>query len=137
MGETHQMIGEVHGEPLAAGQVGARVRVPLTGTPGPHWSRAFTAYLMQDLAGHGHIGHLHLNHVVQGRDLVLDGVEESEAEALGACLHRAVDAANGACANDGAPDPPNMSPREAAAIAERVKIRVAAAGPAETTASPR
>ena len=122
MGETHQMLGDVRGEPLGAGQVGARIRVPLTGTPGPHWSRAFTAYLMRELAGHGHIGHLQLNQVVQGRELVLDGVEADEAAALGSCLQRAVEAANGACENDGAPDPANMSQQEASAIAERVEI---------------
>ncbi len=125
------MIGDVRGEPLAEGLVGARVRVPLTGTPGPHWSRAFTAYLMQDLAGHGNVGHLHLNHVVQGRDLVLDGVEDSEGAALGACLRRAVEAANGACENDGAPEPANMSLQEADAIAHRVQIE--AEDPAELT----
>jgi hypothetical protein len=131
MGETHHMIGEVHGEPLAAGLVGARIRVPLTGTPGPHWSRAFASYLMQDLAGHSHIGHLHLNQAVQGRELVLDGVEDGEAAALGACLRRAVEAANGACVNDGAPEPANMSPQDAEAIAQRVQIR--AEDPAEVT----
>jgi hypothetical protein len=124
MAERHHMIGDVRGEPLAAGLVGARVRVPLTGAPGPHWSRAFAAHLVQDLVGHGHIGHLHLNQVVQGRDLVLDGVEDGEAAVLGACLRHAVEAANGACMHDGAPKPANMSPQEAAAIAHQVHVRV-------------
>ena len=137
MAETHQMIGDVRGEPLAAGLVGARVRVPLTGTPGPHWSRAFSAYLMRDLAGHGHIGHLHLDHVVQGGDLVLDGVEETEAPALGACLLRAVEAANGACENDGAPHPANMTVGEADAIARRVRVRAEDPAQLEMAAAPR
>ena len=124
MSETHHIAGDVCGEPLAAGQVGARVRVPLTGTPGPHWSRAFTAYLMQDLAGHSHVGHLHLGQVVQGRDLVLDGVEDGEAAALGPCLKRAVEAANSACVDDCAPEPPNMSPQAAQAIAHDVRVSV-------------
>src|SRR5215213_7076244 len=97
MGETYQLIGAVRGEPLAAGRVGARLRVPLTGTPGPHWSRAFSSYLAQDLTGHCAVGHLHLNDVVQGSELVLEGVEPGEAPALGECLERAVDAANRAC----------------------------------------
>lgn len=123
MTETHHMIGDVCGEPLAQGRVGARVRVPLTGTPGPHWSRAFTAHLTQDLMGHGSVGHLQLANVVQGRELVLDGVEDCEAAALGACLQRAVEAANGACASEPPPEPPNMSSREAAAIAHEVRVR--------------
>ena len=117
------MNGDARGEPLARGVVGARVRVPLSGTPGPHWSKAFTAYLTQELIGHGHVGHLHLDNVVQGRELVLDGVEDGEAEALGACLSRAVDLANGACENDTAPEPANMSPQAADAIASKVEIR--------------
>ena len=116
------MIGEARGEPLAAGVVGARLRVPLSGTPGPHWSGAFTASLTQNLAGHRHVGHLRLDHVVQGSELVLDGVEEGEAAALGACLQRAVDAANGACANDAPPEPANMSPQDADSIAGKVEI---------------
>jgi hypothetical protein len=123
MTEKHRMMGDVRGEPLARGRVGARVRVALTGTPGPHWSRAFTAHLTRDLMGHGSVGHLQLAHVVQGRELVLDGVEDCEAAALGACLQRAVEAANGACANDRPPEPANMSPQEAEAIAHDVRVR--------------
>lgn len=69
--------------------------------------------------------------MVQGRKLVPDGVEDGEAAALGPCLRRAVEAANRACVNDGAPDPANMSPQEADAIARQVQIR--AEDPAEMT----
>jgi len=120
--ETHHMTGDACGEPLASGQVGARIRVPLTGTPSAEWSRAFTAHLVRHLTGRHHIGHLHLDHVVQGRNLVLDGVEDREAGALGTCLHRAVEAANGACVEDRPSEPANMSRQEADAIAQRVEI---------------
>ena len=130
MGTTHHMTGEVYGEPLAAGRVGARVRVPLTGTPDPHWSRAFTAYLTRELTGHGHVGHMRLHDVVQGRELMLDGVEADEAATLGACLERAVEAANGACKTDEAPHPTNISREEAEAIAGRIEISSAATAPA-------
>jgi hypothetical protein len=119
--ESHHMTGGACGEPLAPGQVGARVRVPLTGTPSAEWSRAFTAHLTQHLTGHHHVGHLHLDHVVQGSDLVLDGVEDPEAGALGTCLHRAVEAANGACHDDRPSEPGNMSRQQADAIAHQVE----------------
>ena len=45
MSETHQIAGAPRGEPLAAGRVGARVRVPLTGAPSPRWSRALCGHL--------------------------------------------------------------------------------------------
>jgi hypothetical protein len=123
MSETHQITGDPCGEPLAAGRVGARVRVPLSGTPGPRWSHALSAHLAHELIGHSAVGHLHINEVVQGRDLVLDGVEPREAPALGDCLQRAVDAANRACAHVGeAPLAANMDQPAAEAIARQVEI---------------
>jgi hypothetical protein len=59
---------------------------------------------------------------VQGRDLVLEGVEDCEADALGSCLRRAVDAANGACVEDRPCEPGNMSRPAADAIARQVAI---------------
>jgi len=120
MSESHQLNGEVHGEPLPSGRVGARVIVPLTGTPGPKWSRALTAHLVQDLTGHRAVGHLHVRDVVQGRTLVLEGVEAQEAAALAPCLRRAVELANRACEHDPAPCEANMSCDEAEAIAQDV-----------------
>jgi len=120
--ETHHMTGDACGEPLASGQVGARIRVPLTGTPSAEWSRAFTAHLVRHLTGRDHVGHLHLDHVVQGKDLVLEGVEGPEAAALGTCLDRAVEAANCACLDERPSEPGNMSRQEADAIAHQVEI---------------
>src|SRR5215211_8538025 len=121
MSETHHIAGKARGEPLSVGRVGARVRVPLSGTPSPRWSRALGAHLANELTGHAAVGHLHLDEVVQGSELVLEGVEEREAPALGECLHRAVAAAN-ACMHDaGEPPPrPNMPQPEAQRIAVQV-----------------
>jgi len=118
MGERHELTGQVHGEPLADGRVGACVRVPVTGTPSPRWSRALTSHLSTDLMGHAHVGHLRLSGIVQGRDLVLEGVEDAEAPALGRCLHDAVAAANRCCEGDEPSPPANMSGERAAAIAQ-------------------
>ena len=96
MSETHQIAGTPRGEPLAAGRVGARVRVPLSGPPSARWSRALGGQLANELTGHTAVGHLRLGEIVQGSDLVLDGVEECEATALGECLQRAVAATNAA-----------------------------------------
>ena len=118
MGERHELTGRVHGEPLDEGRVGARVRVPLTGTPSPRWSRALIGHLSGDLTGHAHVGHLRLGDIVQGRDLVLEGVEDPEAPELGRCLRGAVTAANACCDGDEPCPPPNMTREHAQAIAD-------------------
>ncbi len=121
MPETHQIADGVRATPRAAGNVGASLRVPLTGAPSPRWSRALTAHLATDLTGHAAVGHLRIKDVVQGSELVLDGVEEREAPALGRCLRVAVDAANRACAADEArPNPCNMDQSKADSIAREV-----------------
>jgi hypothetical protein len=53
---------------------------------------------------------------------VLDGVEEGEAPALGACLERAVDAANACVDDDAAPAPTNMQRDVAERIAGGVRL---------------
>jgi hypothetical protein len=120
MSETHQITGSPRGEPLVAGRVGARVRVPLTGAPSPRWSRALCAQLANELTGHAAVGHLRLGEVVQGSDLVLDGVEEREAPELGACLQRAVAAANASVETE-PPRSANMPQATADAIAVQVQ----------------
>ena len=119
MSETHQIAGAPRGEPLAAGRVGARVRVPLTGAPSPRWSRALCGHLANELTGHAAVGHLRIREVVQGSDLVLEGVEEGEAPALGACLERAVAATN--AAPDPA-EPPSVNMPQAAADSIAVQV---------------
>jgi hypothetical protein len=121
MTETHQISGAPRGEPLAADRVGARVRVPLSGgAPSPRWSRALGAQLTNELTGHTAVGHLRLGELVQGSDLVLDGVEESEAPDLFACLERAVAAAN-TCVADDPSRPANMPQARADAIAKQIR----------------
>ena len=137
MSESHQINGAVHGEPLPSGRVGARVVVPLSGTPGPRWSQVFTAHLAQDLTGHRAVGHLHVNDVVQGRALVLEGVEDREAAALGRCLRHAVELANRACGSDPAPCVANMTPRQAQEIAEEVEQELGAQARGPVTAGAR
>jgi hypothetical protein len=129
MSESHQLAGEVRAEPLPSGRVGARVIVPLTGTPGAKWSRALTAHLVQDLTGHGAVGHLHVSNVVQGRTLVLEGVEAEEAAALGPCLRRAIELANRACHDEPAPCDTNMTCGEAEAIAHDVATELVTPAP--------
>jgi hypothetical protein len=122
MTETHQISGAPRGEPLAAGRVGARVRMPLTGAPSPRWSRALCARLANELIGRAAAGHLRLGEVVQGSELVLEGVEEPDARVLGDCLERAVAATNAAV---GADPPPSANMPRAAAEAIAVQVRPA------------
>jgi hypothetical protein len=121
MSETHHIAGAARGEPLPEGRVGARVCMPLSGTPSPRWSRALSAHLANELTGHPAVGHLQLDEVVQGFELVLEGVEERQAPALGHCLVRAVEAAN-ACVPEAreARPPVNMPKAEADRIAVMV-----------------
>jgi len=47
-----------------------------------------------ELVGHATVGYLRLNEIVQGDQIVLDGVEHQEAPALAVALCRAIDATN-------------------------------------------
>jgi hypothetical protein len=100
MSETHHIVGLARGEPLSPDRVGVRVRFPLSGSPSPRWSLALRARLTLELAGHKAVGHLRLNDIVQGQEIVLEGVESEEASQLAGAVERAVDAANGDCAKD-------------------------------------
>ena len=94
MAESHRVAGPPRGEPLDAGRVGARVRIPLSGTPTARWSRVLTARLSTALMGHPAVGHLGLEGLVQGGDIVLEGVEAKEAGRIGPALAGAIEAAN-------------------------------------------
>ena len=73
-----------------------------------------------EFTGHRNVGHLVLNEAVQGHEIVLDGVEAGEAEALADVVERAVEATNRACA-DLPDDSVPLKPREEAdAIARTV-----------------
>jgi hypothetical protein len=124
MAEIHHVAGPPRGEPLPAGRVGVRVRIPLSGTPSPRWSRVLTARLGVALTGHPAVGHLELGQLVQGADIVLEGVEADEAGRIGPALDAAIDAAN----RDQKPDEagreaaPNMTQEEADAIAGLIHV---------------
>jgi hypothetical protein len=119
MTEEHRIAGEPHGEPLPEGRVGVRVRVPLSGCPSPRWSRDFSARLANELVGHAAIGHLQLNGVVQGDQLVLDGVEDAEAPQLSVALRRAIELTNAACPSE-RPAAGNVPQSRADATAHRI-----------------
>ena len=120
MAENHTIVGPATGEPLPVGRVGVRVRIPLSSAPSRRWSHDLSARLTVEFTGHVNIGHLVLNDVVHGREIVLDGVEAEEADTLADAVQRAVEATNRACAN--APDDSiPLKPREEAdAIARTV-----------------
>ena len=120
MAEEHSIVGPARGDPLPVGQVGVRLRIPLSGAPSPRWSRDLSARMTAEFTGHAHVGHLVLNDVVQGHEIVLDGVEAGEADALADAVERAVEATNRACA-DAPDDSIALKPREEAdAIARTV-----------------
>jgi hypothetical protein len=119
MPEEHQIVSESHGEPLPAGRVGVRVRLQLSGCPSGRWSSVLSANLYREFLGHAAVGHLRLNEVVQGDEIVLDGVEENEARTLAGTLRRAVDATNKALKRETNPTT-NVTQHDADAIADEV-----------------
>ena len=120
MAEEHTIVGPARGEPLPVGHVGVSLRMPLSGAPTRRWSRDLSARLTAEFTGHANVGHLVLNNVVRGHEIVLDGVEAGEADALANAVERAVEATNRACA-DAPDDSVPLKPREEAdAIARTV-----------------
>jgi hypothetical protein len=118
MSEQHRIIGEARGEPLPADHVGVRLRIPLSGCPSRRWSLDLSARLTNELVGHPAVGHLRLNDVVQGNELVLEGVERREVPALATALRRALDATNAARPDD--EDPRRRPAEEADQIAQDI-----------------
>jgi hypothetical protein len=104
MSEHHHIVEMARGEPLPLGRVGVCVRFGLSGSPSPRWSRDLKARLTRELVGHAAVGHLRLNDVVQGHEIVLEGVESDEASTLAGSVERAVDAANHAVDDEVADD---------------------------------
>ena len=122
MSEEHHIIGLARGEPLPAGRVGVRLRFPLSGSPSPSWSRNLSARLTLELTGHAAVGHLRLNEIVQGQEIVLVGVESGEASNIAGAVERAVDATNDDYADGKDVDQSeNVSQTEATAIADEVR----------------
>src|SRR3954454_2960361 len=119
MHEQHRIVGEAHAEPLPEGRVGVRVRIGLSGCPSRRWSVDLSARLVNELVGHRPVGHLRLNDIVQGDQLVLDGVEEAEAPLLSGALARALEATNADC-QPGSSAGAQLSQRDADAIASKI-----------------
>ena len=94
MSEHHQIVSDASGEPQVTGSVGVRVRIRLSGCPSRRWSQALRSNLSKELVGHTSVGHIRLNGIVQGDEIVLEGVEASEAPTLAGSLQRAVEATN-------------------------------------------
>jgi hypothetical protein len=120
--EQHRIVGPATGEPLSDRDVGVRVRIPLSGCPSQRWSRDLSARLTNELVGHPAVGHLRLNHIVQGDHIVLEGVEAREAPLLSNALARAVAATNAECATDPEPAANPAQPR-ADAIAGEIAVQ--------------
>ncbi len=77
--------------------------------------------LAASLTGHAAVGHLRLDHVVQGSDIVLEGVEPAEAEQLGPVLRASIEAANRVCdAEPAVEEPRNMPQIQADELARHV-----------------
>ena len=115
MSEIHRIVA-VRGEPLSAGRVGVRVRVRLSGCPSIGWSHALRARMAGELVGQSAMGYLKLNELVQGDELVLEGVEARAVQDLASTLRRAIDATNKAHTERTA-EPANVAQEEADAIA--------------------
>lgn len=123
MFEHYEIISQARGEPRPAGCVGVRIRVRLSGVPSRRWCHTFAGRLVTELTGHASVGHLRVNtdEIVQGDQIVLEGVERSEASALAQPLRRAIDAANRAAKLQ--PNPArNVSQREADAVAGQIFV---------------
>jgi hypothetical protein len=99
MSEEHQIVGLARGEPLPEGRVGVCLRFPLSGIPSARWSRDLTARLGVELTGRAAVGHLRLNQLVQGQEIVLEGVESDEASHIAGAVERAIDATNDDCSD--------------------------------------
>lgn len=124
MSEQHRIVGLASGEPLPAGRVGVRLRLPLSGNPSPRWSRNLSARLALELTGRPAVGHLRLNNVVHDAEIVLEGVEPEEAPNIADALERAVDAANRDSASDSDLEQTVNAPQsEADAVARKVRER--------------
>jgi hypothetical protein len=119
MSEDYRIV-QLRAEPLPAGGVGLCVR--LSGCPSRRWSLDVIARLGNEMAGHAAVGRLRLNEIVHGDQIVLEGVEASEAPALAGAFRRAVDAAN--CAG-GQNSSANVAQEEADAIADQIALEPA------------
>jgi hypothetical protein len=99
------------------------VRVQLSGCPSRRWARDLGARLTRELVAHPGTAHLTVNidELVQGDEIVLQGVEDRETRSLAEAIRRAVDAANQADADE-AVGAANVSQRQAEAVASHIPL---------------
>jgi hypothetical protein len=123
MSEGYRIVGPPRGEPRSLGEVGVCVRVQLSGRPSRRWSRDLGAQLTRELVGHPGAAHLrvNVNELVQGDEIVLNGVEDRDAPALANSLQRAIHAANRAD-TDEADRVPNLTQRDADTVASHIPL---------------
>jgi len=123
MSENYSIISQARGEPRSVGDVGVRLRVQLSGRPSRRWSRDLSARLTSELIAHPGVSHLRIdaNELVQGDEIVLDGVEDRDAPTLGDALRRAVHATNHVEINP-AGGRPNVTQRAADSVASHVHL---------------
>lgn len=141
MSEDYCIISEPRGEPRSLGDVGVRVRVQLSGRPSRRWSRDLSARLARELVGHPGVTHLrvNVNELVQGDEIVLDGIEDRDTSALADAVRRAVEGANREV-QDEAPVA-NVTQREADTVASHIPLsdarHAATRGSGDDTSCPR
>jgi hypothetical protein len=123
MSEDYRIVSPPRGEPRSFGDVGVRVRVRLSGYPSRRWSRDLCARLARELLGRPSPAHLRLNvdDLVQGDEIVLDGVEDRDAAGLAGALRRAIEATNRADGGE-ADRVPNVTPGEAEIVASHMPL---------------
>lgn len=123
MSQDYRIISAPRGEARAIGDVGVCVRVQLSGCPSRRWSHDMGARLTTELLGHPGAVHLRVNvdELIQGDEIVLDGVEDRDAPGPAAALQRAVDAANRADSHE-ADRVPNATQGEADAVASHMAV---------------
>jgi hypothetical protein len=123
MSEDYRIISAPRGEPRSSGDVGVRVRLQLSGRPSRRWSRDLGAQLTRELVRHPGAAHLRvkLDELVQGDEIVLDGIEDRDTPGLADAVRRAIDAANRAEARE-VDRAPNVSQGEADAVAGHIPL---------------
>jgi hypothetical protein len=133
MSDDYRIISSPRGEPRSLGDAGVRIRVQLSGRPSRRWSHDLCARLAIELVRHPAATHLCMkaDELVQGDEIVLEGVEDRDPTTLANAVRRAVDAANRACAAE-IDRAPNVSQSEADAVASHIPLNES--GPAPSTA---
>ncbi len=130
MSEVYRIISPPRAEPRALGDAGVLVRVQLSGRPSRRWSHGLGARLTSELLGHPSAAHLRVNvdDLVQGDEIVLDGIEDRDAPGLADALRRAVDATNQVDVEE-SDRVPNVTQSEADTVASHMPLGESGSAP--------